>query len=174
MALSPPQGTPSCQGQDYLCITKGIPGCCASSFRSPRLAMDGLHLNSVYVRKMIIYLTAEIIPHKTTQQREVNRTQQSLGLGTVDTNRASQSSSLDKGKSPLPPLGAQDLIQTTGCRTQIIISSCFDYLYFPPSPRLWEIITRKPIIKQEGRENTCLSTHHRAERSRSLRSLLAV
>lgn len=70
--------------------------------------MDALHFNSVYVRKMVFYLTAEVTAHKTTQLREVYRTQQHLGLGTMDTNRASQSSSLDKGKSPLVPLGAQE------------------------------------------------------------------
>ena len=69
--------------------------------------MDCLHFNRVHVRKMIIYLTAETISHRTAQQREVNRTQQWLGLGTVGTNRASQSSSLDK-QIPSPSLGAQE------------------------------------------------------------------
>lgn len=45
---------------------------------------------------------AETISHGTTQQREVNRTQQHLGLGIVNANRTSESSSLDKGKSPRP------------------------------------------------------------------------
>jgi hypothetical protein len=51
---------------------------------------------------------AETISHGTTQWWEVNRTQQHLWLGPVNANRASESSSLDKGKSPLLPLGAQE------------------------------------------------------------------
>lgn len=133
--------------------------------------MDGLHFNSAYVRKVIIYRTAEIISCKTAQQWELTEPNSVWGwllwmqAGSLSLPHWTRANPL------FLPLELKSLKRTTGCRTQIILSSHFDYLYLPPSPHLWEIIARKPTKKQQC-DNVYLSTQHQAERSRSSRSFL--